>query len=426
MTARLLDDCFLHDKDRLSHAEALAILKERLRPVVGTETVALADAAGRIAARPLTAPRAIPWHTNAAVDGYAFAFAHYDPARGSRLQVAGRAAAGHALAHAVGEGEAARIFTGAVMPEGVDTVVMQEDVTLVTSGGDQLVEIPAGVKSGANRRLAGEDVTAGTALISPGDLLRPQDIAAIAASGYGAVECFSRPKVGIISSGDEIIRAGSPFEPGKVYDANAPMLAALIRLAGAECEDLGIMPDKAEAVAERLRQAAQRFDVLITTGGASRGEEDHLVKTLDAIGKLRMWQLAIKPGRPMAFGQLGDCVVLGLPGNPVAVFVCFLLYARPLIAALGGGKWREPRRFHLPAAFSLGKRKTGRREFWRGRIVEGEDGGLAVTKFERDGSGLITSLRQSDGLIEIPEDVPAVAAGDPVDFIPYAEFGILS
>jgi molybdopterin molybdotransferase len=426
MKSKLLDDCFLHDKDRLLHAEALAILKERLQPIVDTETVELADASGRLAAGPVLAPRHIPAHTNAAVDGYALAFAGYDPVRGSRLKISGRAAAGHALPDPLAANEAARIFTGATMPEGADTVIMQEDVTLASSGADRLVALPPGLKFGANRRLAGEDVKAGDVLISAGDRLRPQDIAALAAAGFGAVECFARLKVAIISSGDEVIRAGDPFEPGKVYDSNAPMLVALAKLAGAECEDLGVMPDDADAVSRQLRDAAARFDVLITTGGASRGEEDHVVKTLDALGKLRMWQLAIKPGRPMAFGQIGDCVVLGLPGNPVAVFVCFLLYAQPLIAALGGGRWREPRRFRLPAAFSLGKRKTGRREFWRARIVEGADGELAVAKFERDGSGLITSLRESDGLIEIPEDVPAVSATDRVNFIPYAEFGILS
>ena len=426
MKAKLLDDCFLHDKDRLLHAEALAILKERLQPIVDTETVDLADASGRLAAGAVLAPRHIPAHTNAAVDGYAFAFADYDPVRGSRLKISGRAAAGHALSDPLAANDAARIFTGATMPEGADTVIMQEDVTLASSGADRLVALPPGLKFGANRRLAGEDVEAGDVLISAGDRLRPQDVAAIAAAGFGTVECFARLKVAIISSGDEVIRAGDPFEPGKVYDSNASMLVALAKLAGAECEDLGVMPDDADVVSRQLRDVAARFDVLITTGGASRGEEDHVVKTLDALGKLRMWQLAIKPGRPMAFGQIGDCVVLGLPGNPVAVFVCFLLYAQPLIAALGGGRWREPRRFRLPAAFSLGKRKTGRREFWRARIVEGADGELAVAKFERDGSGLITSLRESDGLIEIPEDVAAVSATDRVNFIPYAEFGILS
>jgi molybdopterin molybdotransferase len=426
MKAKLLDDCFLHDRDRLLHKEALAILKERVRPIVETETVRLADALGRIAAGPVLAPRPIPAHTNAAVDGYAFAYSDYDPVRGSQLKIGGRAAAGHALNHPIDANEAARIFTGATMPDGADTVIMQEDVTLTSSGADRFAAFPPGLKFGANRRQAGEDVQAGDVVLSAGERLRPQDVAAIAAAGFGKVECFARLKIAIISSGDEVIRAGDPFEPGKVYDSNAPMLVALAKLAGAECEDLGVMPDDADAVAQQLRNAAERFDVLVTTGGASRGEEDHVVKTLDALGKLRMWQLAIKPGRPMAFGQIGDCVVLGLPGNPVAVFVCFLLYAYPLIAALGGGRWREPRRFRLPAAFSLGKRKTGRREFWRGRIAEGADGELTVAKFERDGSGLITSLRESDGLIEIPEDVAAVSIGDPVNFIPYAEFGILS
>ena len=426
MKAKLLDDCFLHDKDRLLHAEALAILKERVRPIVEMENVRLADALGRIAAATILAPRPIPAHTNAAVDGYAFAYSDYDPILGSQLRVSGRAAAGHALRVPLNANEAARIFTGAIMPEGADTVIMQEDVTLTSSGTDRFAAFPSGLKFGANRRLAGEDVEAGDVVLPAGERLRPQDVAAIAAAGFGAVECFARLKVAIISSGDEVIRAGDPFQPGKVYDSNAPMLVALARLARAECVDLGVMPDDADAVAQQLRSAAERFDVLVTTGGASRGEEDHVVKTLDTLGKLRMWQLAIKPGRPMAFGQIGDCVVLGLPGNPVAVFVCFLLYAYPLIAALGGGRWRDPRRFRLPAAFSLGKRKTGRREFWRGRVTEGADGELAIAKFERDGSGLITSLRESDGLIEIPEDVAAVSMADPVNFIPYAEFGILS
>ena len=256
MKAKLLDDCFLHDKDRLLHAEALAILKERLQPIVDTEIVDLADASGRLAAGPVLAPRHIPAHTNAAVDGYAFAFADYDPARGSRLKISGRAAAGHALLDPLEPNGAARIFTGAAMPEGADTVIMQEDVTLASSGADRLVALPPGLKFGANRRLAGEDVKAGDVLLSARDRLRPQDIAALAAAGFGAVECFARLKVAIISSGDEVIRAGDPFEPGKVYDSNAPMLVALAKLAGAECEDLGVMPDDADAVSRQLRDAA--------------------------------------------------------------------------------------------------------------------------------------------------------------------------
>jgi len=177
-------------------------------------------------------------------------------------------------------------------------------------------------------------------------------------------------------------------------------------------------------VQEALSAAARTFDVIITTGGASRGEEDHMVAALDALGKRHLWQLAIKPGRPMSFGQIGDTVVLGLPGNPVAVFVCFLLYGWPLLRRLGGAEWPEPHRYQLPALFAVPARKLGRREFWRGILQRSPDG-LAVDKFARDGSGLISGLRAADGLIDIPEEVAQVKPGDRVAFIPFAEFGIV-
>lgn len=418
--ANALDDCFLHDKDRLTHAEALAILTARLAPAVETESVPLAEAGGRILAETIVAPRNIPAHTNAAVDGYAFAHAEYDASAGTTLRLAGRAAAGHAFTGRLGQGEALRILTGAVMPEGADTVVMQEDVR-VENGA---VAILGGLKPGANRRLAGEDVEAGSMLIEAGERLRPQDIAALAATGIGAAPCYRRLRVAIISTGDELLRAGDPFAEGRVYDANAPMLANLAAMGGHPAVHLGILADNAALVRERLAEAAASFDVVITSGGASRGEEDHIVKTVDALGSLKMWQLAIKPGRPMSFGRIGDCAFLGLPGNPVAVFVCFLLYAKPVLTLLGGGKWRAPRRFTLPAAFSLARRKTGRREFLRGILHEAADGQLSVKPFQRDGSGLISSLRASDGLIEIAEEAAGVTEGQGVSFIPYTEFGI--
>jgi molybdopterin molybdotransferase len=419
MTRKLLDDCFLHDKDRLTHAEALALLASRLAPVAGTESVALTQSLGRILAETITAPRNIPAHTNAAVDGYAFAHAAYDRETGSRFAVRGRAAAGHAYDAPLREGDALRILTGAVMPEGADTVAMQEDVTVE---GDT-VFVPGGLKPGANRRLAGEDVEAGATLIEADRALRPQDIAALAATGLGEVLCYRRLRVAVISTGDELLAAGSPFSEGRVYDANAPMLAALSAMAGHPAHLLGILPDNAAAVQGSLTDAASRFDLVITSAGASRGEEDHIVKTLDALGSLKMWQLAIKPGRPMSFGQIGDCVFLGLPGNPVAVFVCFMLYAMPVLTLLGGAKWHEPRRYAIEAAFSVPRRKTGRREFLRGMLQAGSAGQLSVRPYPRDGSGLISSLRASDGLIEIAEDIQAVNEGQTVSFIPYSEFG---
>ena len=421
---KLLDDCFAHDKKRLRHAEALAILKARVRPVVGVERVALAEAAGRILATAAVAPRPVPAHTNAAVDGFSFAARDYDVAAGAELTVEGRAAAGHPLAGKAARGSAARIFTGAIVPEGHDTVVMQEDVRAGTIDGRQIVSVPPGLKRGANVRKAGEDVKEGETVLAQGAVLRPQDLSALASLGFGEVDCFKRLKVAIVSTGDEVVRAGTMLQPGQVHDANAPMLAPLIAGAGASATDLGVFPDNLQAVQQKLGEAARRFDVVITTGGASRGEEDYVVAALDALGKRHMWQLAIKPGRPMSFGQIGNTVVLGLPGNPVAVFVCFLLYVWPLLRRMGGAEWPEPRRYSLPALFAFPDRKVGRREFWRGMLRE-TPAGLAVDKFARDGSGLISGLRAADGLIDIPEDVAEVKPGDLVAFIPFAEFGIV-
>jgi molybdopterin molybdotransferase len=424
MQNKLLDDCFAHDTKRLRHDAALAILKERVRPVVGVELVPLTQAAGRILATPAVAPRPVPAHTNAAVDGFSFAATDYDAAGGAELAVAGRAAAGHRLAERPAVRTAVRIFTGAVMPDGHDTVVMQEDVRTGTIDGRPMVAIPAGLKRGANVRKAGEDVEAGETVLVEGAALRPQDLAALASLGFSGAACYQRLKVAIVSTGDEVKRGGGALESGQVYDANAPMLAPLIANAGAVATDLGVLADDLDAVQGRLAQAARSFDAIVTSGGASRGEEDHVVAALDRLGKRHMWQLAIKPGRPMSFGQIGDCVVVGLPGNPVAVLVCFLLYVWPLLRRMGGAAWPEPRRYPLPALFAFPDRKVGRREFWRGILKETPQG-LAVDKFARDGSGLISGLRAADGLIDIPEDVTEVRLGDRVAFIPFAEFGIV-
>jgi molybdopterin molybdotransferase len=317
-----------------------------------------------------------------------------------------------------------RIFTGAILPSGHDSVVLQEDVEAKVDGDRTIVSIPAGLKRGANVRRAGEDVEAGATLIEAGTVLRAQDLAALASLGMADAACFARLKVAVVSSGDEVVRPGQPFSEGLVYDANAPMLQALIASAGAEPSDLGVLPDDPAEVRGRLADAAQRYHAIVVTGGASRGEEDHTVAALDALGKRHLWQLAIKPGRPMSLGQIGDSVVLGLPGNPVAVFVCFLLYAWPMLRRMGGAAWPEPHRYRLPALFAFPGRKVGRREYWRG-ILKETPHGLGVDKFARDGSGLISGLRAADGLIEIPEDVEDVRPGDRVAFIPFGEFGIV-
>ncbi len=426
---RAVDDCFAPTAELMPHAEAVTLLKTRLAPLGETETVPLAEACGRILARAVHAEHPVPRHTNAAVDGYAFAAA--DSAGGdNRLPlIDARAAAGHPLSEPVPPGSAVRILTGAVMPAGVDTVAMQEDVFVAHADDDATgattVTLPGGLKPGANVRRAGEDVAAGACLFEAGDVLRPQDLAALASVGCGSVTCTRRVRVGVISTGDEVIRAGErKIGDGEVYDANAPMLLALARLTGTEVHDLGVWPDRRDEVIGRLEDAARQFDVLITSGGASQGEEDHVSAALDALGSRHFWRIAVKPGRPMMFGQIGKSMVVGLPGNPVAVFVCYLMYVHPMLRRLAGGAWPEPRRYALPAAFEWPKRKIGRREFWRASLREGPDG-LVVEKFMRDGSGLISGLRAADGLVEVAEDVPAVMPGDLVSFIPFSEFGIL-
>lgn len=421
MPPKLLDDCFLHDKDRLRHDEALALLKSRIAPLSTKEKVALKDATNRVLAEGIRAPRPVPAFDNSAVDGYAFAHADYLVAKG-RLKLSGRVAAGHPSASPTIAGTAVRVFTGAVMPGGADTVAMQEDVTVEDAGNDQFAVIPKGLKQGTNRRKTGEDLAAGEVLIDSGRRLRPQDLAAIASTGKAEIACHKPLKLAIVSTGDEIVRPGRALTEGQVYDSNVFLLRALIEATGAEIDDLGVVADQRDAVTKAFADAARKHDAIITTGGASRGEEDYVVKAVEAMGKLHMWQLAIKPGRPMGFGQIGDCLFFALPGNPVAVMVCFLLYVRPVLLRRSGADWPEPQRYVLPAAFSMNK-KPDRREFLRGMIVADSKGRQRIDKYPRDGSGLISSLRAADGLIEISEEVTSLSPGDPVAFIPFDSFG---
>ena len=424
MTAkRLLDDCFLHDKDRLKHHEALAILKDRLSAIAEVETVRLEDALERILAQDVTAPRDVPLADNSAVDGYAFRHSDFDEA-GGFFRLNQRVAAGHASDTVLGPWAAARIFTGAVMPPGADTVAMQEDCETHSQDGENFVIIPQGLKSGANCRKAGEDVSAGTSILKAGQRLRPQDIAAIASTGKAEVSVYRKLRVALVSTGDELRRPGDLITVGDVYDSNHFLLRGLSAIAPVETEDLGILKDDRALVERTLRDAADRYDVILTTGGASRGEEDHMLAALDRLGQQHLWQLAIKPGRPMMFGTIGASVFLGLPGNPVAAMVCFLLYARPVLSVLAGGRFLEPLSFQVPAGFDIPKKKPDRREFYRGYLETDGDGVQVARKFMRDGSGLITGLREADGLIEIPEDVTRIEAGDRVTYLPFSGFGI--
>lgn len=421
--ARLIDDCFLHDKDRLRHDEVLMLLQERLSPITGAEAVSLEEALGRIAAEDITAPHDVPLHTNAAVDGYAFARSDLGT---KPFRVSQRIAAGDLDPSTLEAGTAARIFTGAPMPAGADTVAMQEDCT----EDDSKVSLPGGLRKGANCRLAGEDLKVDDVVVRRGKRLGFADLAALASVGTANIHVHESLRVICFSSGNEMRRVGAsgkPLRVGEVYDTNWPLLSSLMQRLPVDLTDGGVLGDTAEEVSSAIEAAADGFDIILTTGGASRGEEDHMLATLDKLGKRHLWQLAVKPGRPMMFGQIPrpsgtDCLFFGLPGNPVAAMVCFLLYTRPTLLRLAGADWETPQRFPLPADFKVTNKKPDRREFLRGILVQSDVGKMRVKKFPRDGSGLISSLREADGLIELPEEVTELEKGAPVSFIPFSSF----
>lgn len=416
----LLDDCFAHHPKRMPAAEALSLLRKRMSTVVDTEEVPLDQAHGRFLAAPLIAERPVPAFDNVAVDGYAFAHASLVTGGESRLRLLdGRAAAGRPFSGRIGLGEALRVLTGGALPDGADTAIMQED-TIVESDH---VRIPQGLKPGANCRCAGEDMRAGQTVLSPPGRLRPQDVGVAAALGRRSVSVFRPLEVALVSSGDEIVTPGAPLEHGMTYDSNGAILTGLLNTIGISPSDQGIWRDSAEGIKASLARIAPAHHAIITTGGASRGDEDHVVRAVQALGQLHFWQIAVKPGRPLALGQIDETVFIGLPGNPVAAMVCFLLFARPVLIALAGGGWTEPDRYLVPADFSMTK-KPGRREYLRARLVLGPDGVCRVRKIEREGSGIITSLTEADGLIDLAEDVRAIAPGDLVPFMPFTGFGL--
>jgi molybdopterin molybdotransferase len=422
MTRPLHDDCFAHDPRRMPAAEALALLRARIRLVVGHESVPLARAHGRILAEAVVSLRDNPGFDNTAVDGFAFAHADLAPDGPTRLRLApGRAAAGHPWGGPLPRGHALRVLTGAPLPAGADTALMQEDVE---QAGDQVV-IPPGVRRGANRRLAGEDIRRGQTVLEAGCRLRPQDVGLAATAGRGSLEVRRPLRVALLSSGDELCEPGRPLPEGGTYDVNRVMLAGLLAGLGCEVSDLGILPDRPESVEAALADAARGHHALLTSGGASRGDEDHLVQAVARLGRLHFWQIAVKPGRPLAFGQLGEAIFVGLPGNPVAALVCFLRFARPVLCALAGATWPEPRAFPLRAGFAM-KKKPGRREYLRATIESGADGRPVARRIEREGSGILSSLTEASGLIEVPEEVTRIEPGDLVDFVPFTELGIAS
>ena len=414
--AQLSSDSFATGQALLPVDEAVRLLFERVPPIAEREDVALRDADGRILAADLIAALDIPGFDNSAVDGYAVRFADLAPQGETTLAVGGRLAAGHALQDGPPGGAALRIFTGAPLPPGFDTVFMQEDCRPTPDGR---VVLPAGLSRGANARPRGEDVALGACALTAGVRLAPESLALAAALGVAALPVRRRLRVAIFSTGDEIVAPGEPLRAAAVYDANRFFLLALLQRLGVAVTDLGILPDDLATIRTALEAAAATHDLVLTSGGVSTGEEDHVKAAVAAAGTLVFWRVAIKPGRPVALGVVGGTPFVGLPGNPVAVFVTFAAIVRPLLAALAGETWSPPSAMPVVARFSYRKKK-GRREYVRVSLSRDTAGRLQADKYSIEGAAVLTSLTKTDGLVELGEEIVAIEAGDIVGFLSYA------
>ena len=410
--AQLSDDCFAFGGPLLTLDAARAMIAAQVGRIEGTEHVGLPAADGRVLAADVPAPVDLPPFDNSAVDGYAVRLAGLEA--GGRLPVLGRLAAG-APARPLIDGSAQRIFTGAALPPGADTVFMQEDVRL--DGGH--VQLPPGLRPGANTRPRGEDIARGAIALRAGLRLRPQDLALAAALGITMLSVRRPVRVALFSTGDELVEPGQPTGAAQRYDSNRVLLAAMARRAGAQVTDLGILPDRLAAITDALQTAARGHDLILTSGGVSAGEEDHVRTAVEALGRLVFWRLAVKPGRPVTMGVVGSVPFMGLPGNPVAAFVTFAQLTRPMLAALAGCRFEPPPTLRLPAAFAY-RKKAGRREYVRARLLPDPNGVIAAHRHEVEGAGILTSLTETDGLIELADDVTRVTPGDIVAFLPYA------
>ena len=394
----------------LSRREALDFLLDAARAVVGVEIVPTLAANGRVLAEDVLSTLDVPSADNTQMDGYAVRAA--DCASGSAtLRVTQRIPAG-SVGQPLTPGTAARIFTGALIPSGADAVVMQEQCEAV---GDS-VTVRHAPREGEWIRRTGEDIVAGSVILAAGTRLRGQELGLAASVGLAKLPVRRRLRVAVFFTGDELAMPGEPLAPGAIYNSNRFTLRGLLENFGCEVRDFGIVPDSLEATRATLREAAHGHDLIITSGGVSVGEEDHIKPAVEAEGRLNMWQIAIKPGKPLAFGQVGEAFFLGLPGNPVSSFVTFLLFVRPFLLRLQGVSGAvEPGGYMLRADFDW-TRADRRNEFLRVRINSA--GGLDL--FPNQGSGVLTSTVWGDGLVDNPPGNP-IAAGDLVRFIPFAE-----
>jgi molybdopterin molybdotransferase len=414
--AQLSDDCFAFGGPMMSVDEAVGIIAARVAAVQDVEVVSLTEADGRILAADISAPLSLPPFTNSAVDGYAVRGSDLPLTEAATFPVSGRVQAGSSAREPVKSGHAMRIFTGAPMPQGADTVFMQEDVHVDPDGR---VVLPVGLKPGANVRPKGEDIPAGRAAMAAGQRLRPQDVALAAAFGLTHLNVRRRIRVAVFSTGNELVSPGAPREASQLFDSNRFMLIAMLGRLGCEVSDLGILRDDRASLAFGLKNEARTHDLILTTGGVSTGEEDHVKAAVESVGTLVLWRMAIKPGRPVAMGIIDGTPFIGLPGNPVASFVTFVHVVRPTVLALAGAAQQHLVPMPVRAAFTYNK-KIARREYVRVSLRKDENGVLEAVKFPREGAGLLSSLVETDGLVELGEGIGRVEPGQTVGFLAYA------
>jgi molybdopterin molybdotransferase len=419
--AQLTDDCFAFSGPLLPIADMERLIIERVTPVAEVEQVPLDEALGRVVAADVAAIDDLPPFDNSAVDGFAVRYADLAVAADTRLVVAERVMAGHVAVHPLGPNEAVRIFTGAPMPAGADTVFMQEDCRV---DGNAVI-VPHGLKRGANSRFAGEDLRKGDIMLPAGRKLTAADIALAAAQGATTLPVRRRLRVAVFSTGDEVVEPGAMRPAASIYDANRHLLRGLLTKFGAIVTDLGILRDEPAALQTAITAAASDHDLVITSGGVSTGEADHVRTAIERIGRLVFWRVAIKPGRPVAMGVVPGrrpghaAAFAGLPGNPAAVYVTFVHVVWPLLLRLAGAAPRQPIALPVRVTFAYRKRK-GRREYVRASLRRAADGTVEAVKFPRDGAGVITSLTETDGLVELGEEVTQIAPGAIVGFLSYA------
>jgi molybdopterin molybdotransferase len=414
------DCCYAVDTPLMTVDEALALVDRRVRPVTAEETVAVTEARARVLAADLTARATHPSFPAAAMDGFAARHADLGGAA-PRLRVVGRISAGHPLDRVLAPGEAVEIFTGAPLPPGADTVAMVEHCT----AADGHVVFPGGCAAGQHVRPAGEDFRAGDVVLTGGRRLRPQDVAMAAAAGHGEVPVRARLRIAVFSTGDEVVEPGQPLAPGQIHGSNRHGQMAYLEAWGHAPHDLGHLPDDAVRIAAALHEAGESFDAIVTSGGVSVGGEDHVRDAVAAAGgRLFLWRLKVKPGKPLALGEIGRATFIGLPGYPVSAMIQLMLMGRAVLDRLAGATAMPllPTPLQVPAGFAAPAASGGRRQFLRGCLELAPGGGQVVVPHPAQGSGVLSSLIGSDGLIDIADSHDAIRAGDRVDFYPFDWF----